>query len=82
VRMTPDEIMQRWAELPADREIVVYCTCPNEATAAKVAGELRKLGVVRVRPLAGGLAEWERLGFPVDRHFGDDGQPLAMAEAS
>ena len=82
VRMDPTEITQRWAELPPNREIVVYCTCPNEATAVKVAMELRKLGVDHVRPLAGGLAEWERLGFPVDRHFGDDGHPLTMAEAN
>ena len=60
---------------------MVYCTCPNEATAVKVAQELRKLGISRVRPLTGGLAGWEQLGFPVDKHFGDDGRPLVMIEA-
>jgi len=48
----------------------------------KVAKQLRELGVERVRPLAGGLAGWEKMGFPVERHFGDDGQPLVMIEAS
>jgi membrane protein DedA with SNARE-associated domain/rhodanese-related sulfurtransferase len=81
LRMNPDQITQRWAELPTDREIVVYCTCPNEESSVHVAKELHKLGVDRVRPLAGGLAEWERLGFPVDKHFGDDGQPLVMIAA-
>lgn len=78
LRMNPNEVTQRWPELPANRDIVVYCTCPNEATAVKVATELRKLGVTRVRPLEGGLAGWERLGFPVDRYYGDDGRPMAM----
>jgi membrane protein DedA with SNARE-associated domain/rhodanese-related sulfurtransferase len=82
LRMNPDEVTKRWVELPADRDIVVYCTCPNEETSVTVAKQLHELGVMRVRPLAGGLAGWERLGFPVDRHFGDDGQPLIMIEAS
>lgn len=82
VRMNPDEIAARWVELPADRDIVVYCTCPNEETSVMVARQLHKLGVNRVRPLAGGLAGWERLGFPVNRRFGDDGQPIVMVKAS
>jgi len=82
LRMNPDEIGRRLAEFPAERDIVVYCTCPNEETAVKVAKQLRELGVERVRPLAGGLAGWEKMGFPVERHFGDDGQPLVMIEAS
>ncbi len=82
LRMNPDEIAQRWAELPADRDIVVYCTCPNEETSVMVARRLHKLGINRVRPLAGGLAGWERLGFPVSRRFGDDGQPSIVVQAS
>jgi membrane protein DedA with SNARE-associated domain/rhodanese-related sulfurtransferase len=81
-RMNPDEIKQRWPELPADRDIVVYCTCPNEETAVKVAKQLREFGMERVRPLAGGLAGWEKLGLPVEKRFGDDGQPLVMIEVS
>jgi membrane protein DedA with SNARE-associated domain/rhodanese-related sulfurtransferase len=76
LRMNPDEVARRWAELPVNRDIVVYCTCPNEETSVKVAKQLHELGVVRVRPLAGGLAGWEQLGFPVDRRLGDDGPPL------
>ena len=82
LRMNPDQVAQRWTELPIDRDIVVYCTCPNEETSVKVARELQKLGVSHVRPLAGGLAGWESLGFPVDRLYGDDGQPLLMIHAS
>ena len=42
------------------------CTCPSEATAAKTAMTLHKLGIERVRPLRGGYDEWKRLGFPLD----------------
>lgn len=82
LRMNPNEIVQRRGEFPAGREIVVYCTCPNEETSVKVAKELCELGVQRVRPLAGGLEGWEKLGFPVERRFGDDGRPLVMIGAN
>jgi len=82
LRIAPDEIAARRAELPANREIVVYCTCPNEATSVMVAKQLRSLGVKQVRPLAGGLAGWEKLGFPVDRIFDDHGDPRVLDQAS
>ncbi len=46
------------ATLPRDREIVVYCACPTEASAARAAVTLARLGVPRARPLAGGLDAW------------------------
>ena len=82
LRIAPNEVAARRAELPDNREIVVYCTCPNEATAVMVTRQLRLLGFKRVRPLAGGLEGWEKLGFPVERIFDDQGNPLALRRAS
>ena len=62
----PDVLAQRHHEIPRDRDIVLYCTCPSEATAAKTALTLHRLGIERVRPLRGGFDEWKRLGFPMD----------------
>jgi len=45
-------------ELPRDRKIVVYCGCPNEASAAKAARLLLNRGYPWVRPLTGGLEAW------------------------
>jgi membrane protein DedA with SNARE-associated domain/rhodanese-related sulfurtransferase len=39
-------------------QIVVYCDCPNDATAALVAKQLQAKGIHHVRPLAGGLEAW------------------------
>src|SRR5256885_16400077 len=52
-------------ELPRDREIILYCSCPNEASAAQVAKLLMNSGFVRVRPLLGGLEAWIAAGHPV-----------------
>ena len=61
-----DDVDQALAAIPRDREIVVYCACPNEATAASVALRLRKSGVTRIRPLAGGIDGWASAGFGLD----------------
>jgi membrane protein DedA with SNARE-associated domain/rhodanese-related sulfurtransferase len=66
LHFSPDALTARIHEIPRDRDIVLYCTCPSEATAAKTAMTLHKLGIDRVRPLRGGFDEWKRLGFPMD----------------
>jgi membrane protein DedA with SNARE-associated domain/rhodanese-related sulfurtransferase len=43
-------------------QVVVYCDCPNDATAALVAKRLHAKGVAHVRPLAGGLEAWLKNG--------------------
>ena len=63
---SPDALAARKDEIPRDRDVVLFCTCPSEATAAKTALTLHKLGIERVRPLRGGYDEWKRLGFPLD----------------
>ncbi len=49
-----------------ETEVVVYCACPNEATAAKVAKALIQHGFKRVRPLAGGIDAWIAAGYEVE----------------
>jgi len=53
-------------DFPLDREIVVYCNCPNEASAKRAAQILLKKGLKRVRPLAGGLDAWVAAGHDVE----------------
>jgi membrane protein DedA with SNARE-associated domain/rhodanese-related sulfurtransferase len=66
LHLSPDALAARIHEIPRDRDVILYCTCPSEATAAKTALTLQKLGIERVRPLRGGYDEWKRLGYPVD----------------
>ena len=51
--------------LPRDRDIILYCTCPSEASAARVAKILMNHGFKRVRPLHGGLDAWLAAGHAV-----------------
>jgi membrane protein DedA with SNARE-associated domain/rhodanese-related sulfurtransferase len=52
--------------LPASEEVIIYCACPNEASAAVVARRLLKAGFGRVRPLKGGIDAWIALGLPLE----------------
>jgi membrane protein DedA with SNARE-associated domain/rhodanese-related sulfurtransferase len=65
VRLLPNELIARNAEIPRDRDIVLYCTCPSEATSAKIALTMRRFGVERIRPLRGGFDSWKRQGYPL-----------------
>jgi membrane protein DedA with SNARE-associated domain/rhodanese-related sulfurtransferase len=54
------------ATLPKHTPVVIYCSCPNEVSAARVAERLTKLGFADVRPLTGGLGAWREAGRDVE----------------
>jgi membrane protein DedA with SNARE-associated domain/rhodanese-related sulfurtransferase len=60
------EVERNMGEFARDREIILYCTCPNEASAAQAARLLMNNGFSRVRPLHGGLAAWIAAGYAVE----------------
>lgn len=53
-------------DLPREREIVLYCNCPSEASAAHVARLLHERGYKRARPLRDGLDGWIEAGYLVE----------------
>ncbi len=67
IRLPLEQSEQRANELPRDREIVVYCTCPNEASSIRAVSRFQRKGFQQVRPLAGGLQGWRDRGFPVQQ---------------
>ncbi|HZY62107.1 MAG TPA: VTT domain-containing protein [Edaphobacter sp.] len=65
LRIGPNEIRQHSEIIPRDRDVVLYCTCPSEETSAKLALQLHKMGIYRVRPLRGGFDGWKQAGYPL-----------------
>ena len=59
------EILNFFAGLPADREVIAYCTCPDEETSARIAHFLRNHGR-QAWALRGGLAAWRTAGYPME----------------
>ncbi|CAE6761881.1 VTT domain-containing protein [Paraburkholderia haematera] len=53
-------------------DMVIYCICPDSATAVEITQRMRLNGYTRIRALRGGLDAWQKRGFPVE--------PLASAD--
>ncbi len=66
VRVPADEVEQHLAEIPHDRTVITYCTCPHEASSAEVAQKLSAHGYKNVHPLFVGFDAWQKAGLPLD----------------
>jgi membrane protein DedA with SNARE-associated domain/rhodanese-related sulfurtransferase len=73
VRIGPNELAHHAERIPRDRDIILYCTCPSEETSAKVALQLHRLGITRVRPLRGGFDGWKLAGYPLFDYVEESG---------
>ena|SRR5215469_13146628 len=62
-----NKIVESFDGVSVEGEVIVYCACPNEATAVKVAQKLRQIGFKRIRPLLGGIDAWIDAGLQVER---------------
>ena len=58
----PKEMHPTLEAYDRNAEIVVYCACPNEATAAEAAKHLKSAGFKKIRPLLGGVEAWVKAG--------------------
>jgi rhodanese-related sulfurtransferase len=70
----PEDIDPIVRDYSRDLEIIVYCACPNEESAATAAKHLKQAGFRKIRPLLGGIDAWVDAGHPIER------APLAEKE--
>ena len=62
----PDELSKQAAlRTSLLKPVIIYCSCPNEVSAAVLAKRMRKLGFADARPLLGGIDAWRKAGHPV-----------------
>ncbi|MFN2493246.1 MAG: rhodanese-like domain-containing protein [Pyrinomonadaceae bacterium] len=66
IRVPADEVEQHLSEIPHDRTVITYCTCPHEASSARVAQTLSEQGYKNVHPLFIGFEAWEKAGLPLE----------------
>lgn len=65
IRISPEAVAQHVRDIPTDHDVVLFCSCPNEATSATAAMRLEAHGVRRIRPLLGGYEGWVAARLPV-----------------
>jgi len=70
------DLEEAYEVIPRDREIVLFCACPNEVTAARLALLLRSKGITRIRPLSEGYEGWRSRGFPMSLARDENGNAL------
>jgi membrane protein DedA with SNARE-associated domain/rhodanese-related sulfurtransferase len=71
--MDLDGVTREALRFPTDRDIVIYCACPNEESSKRAAQILRAKGFMRARPLVGGIDAWVAAGGDVEA-----GVPVAL----
>jgi len=64
--LDPKALAETITDIPFDQVMVIYCSCPNDASAVQVARELKRRGYTQVKSLYGGIDAWRAEGFSVE----------------
>jgi rhodanese-related sulfurtransferase len=65
-RIPPKEVLANPKLLPADVDVVMYCTCEAQKTSLEIVRHAKTLGYSRMKVLRGGLRGWKAKGYPVE----------------
>jgi rhodanese-related sulfurtransferase len=61
-----NEITARAGELPKDKTIILYCSCPAEQSSLSAAQQLQSKEIRNTAALVGGFPAWKAAGHPVE----------------
>jgi hydroxyacylglutathione hydrolase len=61
-----NELLAHIDELPKDKLIVAYCSCPTEHTSGAAVINLKAKGYTNAAALLGGFDAWKNAGLPVE----------------
>jgi rhodanese-related sulfurtransferase len=65
LRLAPHEVLANPSLIPADQDVILYCTCPSDRTARRVLRRVLDLHFTRIKFLRGGLEAWKAHGLPL-----------------
>jgi rhodanese-related sulfurtransferase len=66
IRVAEENVAARSKDIPRDKEVVIYCACPDDGTSVRVARHLLELGYKQARALKGGWNAWLQANGPVE----------------
>lgn len=67
IRIPLENLATHISAIPRDRKVVIYCTCPSQASSSRALQLLRSKGFPQVQVLAGGFQAWKKSGFTVQQ---------------
>jgi membrane protein DedA with SNARE-associated domain/rhodanese-related sulfurtransferase len=56
-----EDVIAGYRDLPRDRDVILYCGCPQDRASVLAARKLREKGLIRVWPLVGGIEAWHAM---------------------
>jgi rhodanese-related sulfurtransferase len=59
------DLATRSGELPKDKDIILYCSCPAEHSSVAAGQNLHTKGIDNTAALVGGYPAWKAAGYPV-----------------
>jgi rhodanese-related sulfurtransferase len=62
----PRQVIDDPSLLPRGKDLIVYCTCPNDKNSRAVLHAALAMGLSRIKILKGGLDGWRARGYPVE----------------
>jgi membrane protein DedA with SNARE-associated domain/rhodanese-related sulfurtransferase len=65
IRIPLENLATQISAIPRDQKVVIYCTCPSQASSSRALQVLRSKGFPHVQVLAGGFQAWKKSGFAV-----------------
>ena len=65
-RVPPKEVLENRSLIPQEKDLVAYCTCPDDKTSRAITHRALSMHFYRVKFLKGGLAAWKAKGYPVE----------------
>lgn len=64
--ISPQKVFLNPFLIPQEKDSVIYCTCPSEATSRAVLKRALAMRFSRMKLLQGGLEGWKAKGYPVE----------------
>ncbi len=64
--LAPEEVRANPSQLPKERDLIIYCTCPSDKTGRSILHGALAMGFLRIKILKGGLDGCRANGFPVE----------------
>lgn len=67
INLVEVDLDARLKELPTDKKIIAYCSCPAEHSSLVFSQRLKTKGYNNVAALLGGTEAWRRAGYPMEK---------------
>lgn len=68
--LSVEEVIAGHRDIPRNRDVILYCACPQDAASVQAAWTLREKGLTRVWPLVGGIEAWHAITSKIEARVG------------